>query len=248
MLIKHIAVTHFRGIKSLDWHVNGRLICLVGPGDSTKTTILDAIEFALAPRWYVPFPHPDPAVDLCLLPIGPLWNKAQKEDRMFFIRCLKKENIPSASQIADLDALEEILMVGYPIGIWDSTNNMPICRRGITATHPRLDYEGRKEFLIDVACFPGSSGSPVLLYNLGMRRDKRGNRVLGRRMFLLGVLYAGPQYTVEGEIKVVPIPTHTMPTPVSETRIPVNLGMVIKAERILELQTLLPQPSDNGKQ
>jgi hypothetical protein len=27
--------------------------CLIGPGDSTKTTILDAIEFALSPRWSV---------------------------------------------------------------------------------------------------------------------------------------------------------------------------------------------------
>ncbi len=59
MQIRHIAISRFRGIRSLDWHVDGRLLCLVGPGDSTKTTILDAIEFALAPRWYVPFSDAD---------------------------------------------------------------------------------------------------------------------------------------------------------------------------------------------
>ncbi|MHC4406055.1 MAG: ATP-dependent nuclease [Planctomycetota bacterium] len=59
MLIEHVAISRFRGIKALDWHVNGRLVCLVGPGDSTKTTILDAIEFVLAPRWYVPFSDAD---------------------------------------------------------------------------------------------------------------------------------------------------------------------------------------------
>lgn len=59
MHITHIAIENFRGIKSLDWHVNGWLICLIGPGDSTKTTILDAIELALAPRWNVPFSDAD---------------------------------------------------------------------------------------------------------------------------------------------------------------------------------------------
>lgn len=59
MLIKHIAIENFRGIKNLDWHVDGRMICLLGPGDSTKTTVIDAIELALAPRWNVPFSDAD---------------------------------------------------------------------------------------------------------------------------------------------------------------------------------------------
>lgn len=55
MLIRHLAIENFRGIKSLDWHLDSSLICLIGPGDSTKTTILDAIELALLPRWTAPF-------------------------------------------------------------------------------------------------------------------------------------------------------------------------------------------------
>jgi hypothetical protein len=35
--------------------VEGSTLCLVGPGDSTKTTILDAIEYALFPRWNLLF-------------------------------------------------------------------------------------------------------------------------------------------------------------------------------------------------
>ncbi len=31
----------------------------LGPGDSTKTTILDAVEFALSPRWNIPFDDSD---------------------------------------------------------------------------------------------------------------------------------------------------------------------------------------------
>ena len=59
MLICHLNIQNFRGIKKLDWHPNGRTICLIGPNDSTKTTILDAIEVALAPRVNVPFTDDD---------------------------------------------------------------------------------------------------------------------------------------------------------------------------------------------
>jgi len=51
MQLRHVKVCGFRGIKSLDWTVDGRTVGLIGPGDSTKTTILDAVEYALWPRW-----------------------------------------------------------------------------------------------------------------------------------------------------------------------------------------------------
>jgi len=59
MDVKHVKVRGFRGIRCLDWTVNGTVIGLVGPGDSTKTTILDAIEYALSPRWNLPISDSD---------------------------------------------------------------------------------------------------------------------------------------------------------------------------------------------
>ena len=50
MIIRHLKIENFRGIRSLDWHLSGRVLCLVGPNDSTKTSILDAIELVLLPR------------------------------------------------------------------------------------------------------------------------------------------------------------------------------------------------------
>jgi hypothetical protein len=185
-------------------------------------------------RW---IPHPKSEIDLCIMPIAPLFHKAQKQGKSFFHRQFDESLLPSQQLLTDLTALEEVLMVGYPVGLWDSTNNMPIFRRGITATHPNLDFEGREEFLIDAACFPGSSGSPVLLYDLGNYINRQGATVIGTRIALLGILYAGPQFTVEGEIKVLPIPTQMKPVPVS--RIPVNLGIVIKARQILEFKPVL---------
>ena len=49
MKIRLIKIDRFRGIRELEWRVGGSFVCLVGPGDSTKTTILDAVEFALSP-------------------------------------------------------------------------------------------------------------------------------------------------------------------------------------------------------
>jgi len=188
--------------------------------------------------------HPNRAVDLCVMPLAPLLRKAQKKNKQFFFRTLNEDLLPNQQLLAELTALEEILMIGYPVGIWDSVNNMPVFRRGITATHPNFDYEGREEFLIDVACFPGSSGSPVLLYNLGSYESRQGGTVIGTRISLLGILYAGPKYTIEGEIKVVPIPTQMTPVPVSN--IPINLGFVIKAKKLLDFKSMLIKATDGS--
>ena len=53
MYIKRLKINNFRGIKDLDKEFNNRLICLIGNSDSTKTTILDAIEYCLYPYWNI---------------------------------------------------------------------------------------------------------------------------------------------------------------------------------------------------
>ena len=55
MRINHIQIDNFRGIRHMEWSVRGSVVCLIGPGDSTKSTILDAIEYALSPHWNVSF-------------------------------------------------------------------------------------------------------------------------------------------------------------------------------------------------
>jgi hypothetical protein len=56
------------------------------------------------------------------------------------------------------------------------------------------------------------------------------------RIKLLGVLYAGPQHTVEGEIRVVLVPTQQKP--VSVSTIPNNLGIIIKSEQLLAFEEM----------
>lgn len=178
--------------------------------------------------------HPAADVDLCALPVAPVFRAADKQGIHLYYNSLSAQLIPDAEQLSGLNVLEDILMIGYPNGLWDKHNNMPILRRGATATHPCLDYEGRKEFLIDAACFPGSSGSPVFIYNPSGYTTHTGNTVLGApRVLLMGILYGGPQYMISGEFHPAPNVSPSQPAPF--LRIPNNLGLVLKASRILEL-------------
>mgnify|MGYP003631076686 CR=1 FL=1 len=48
--IRHICIENFRCIKKLSWYPHAGLNCLIGPGDSGKSTVLDAIDLCLGPR------------------------------------------------------------------------------------------------------------------------------------------------------------------------------------------------------
>lgn len=182
--------------------------------------------------------HPDPNVDLAIFPIAPLLHEAEQKGLSVYVMPLGDGLIPTRKMLDDLSGIEDITMIGYPNGIWDIRNNMPIVRRGITATSPKHDYNGLPIFVIDCACFPGSSGSPVLIFNQGGYTDAKGSTHLGgNRVILLGVLYAGPQHVAEGEIRTIEVPLQQVP--ISLSKIPNNLGFVVKTQKIIDFKAQL---------
>ncbi|HGJ9200363.1 TPA: ATP-dependent endonuclease [Pseudomonas aeruginosa] len=58
MQIRQLKVSNFRGISALDWTPGSPFCCLIGAGDSGKSTLLDAAEAALSSRWFS-FTEPD---------------------------------------------------------------------------------------------------------------------------------------------------------------------------------------------
>jgi hypothetical protein len=168
--------------------------------------------------------HPNPEVDLCALRVPDLKRLAGGELEALFYSPISVTGIVDAEEEARFPAILQVAMVGYPIGLWDAANNLPIIRRGTTATHPNVDFDGRPEVVIDMACFPGSSGSPVVYFD---------RAYFGSTQRFLGVLYGGPFFTDEGEIVVRDIPTRGKIVTVSHQM--VHLGYVIKAREVAEL-------------
>jgi hypothetical protein len=156
--------------------------------------------------------------------------------KSIFFMPIAEDLIPSQEVLERLIALEDVVMVGYPIGLWDSSNNFPILRRGITASHPAMNFQGKQQGVVDIACFPGSSGSPILILNEGGYATNEGF-IVGGRAHLLGVLYAGPVHSASGKIEVVEIPTRSIPVP--HTNIPIHLGYYVKASVLKSLKPIL---------
>lgn len=57
--IRKIEIDHFRGIQHVEWYPSAGLNCLIGPGDSGKSTILDAIDFCIGTRRNLVFTDAD---------------------------------------------------------------------------------------------------------------------------------------------------------------------------------------------
>lgn len=59
MKVRKLTVRNFRGIQKADWVLDASFVALVGPGDSTKTTLLDALGLVLSSRYNVSFTDAD---------------------------------------------------------------------------------------------------------------------------------------------------------------------------------------------
>ncbi|MBN2530468.1 MAG: AAA family ATPase [Deltaproteobacteria bacterium] len=57
--IRHLIIRNFRAIKEFMWYPNPGLNCLIGPGDSGKSTVLDAIDVVLGARRSITFNDAD---------------------------------------------------------------------------------------------------------------------------------------------------------------------------------------------
>jgi hypothetical protein len=165
-------------------------------------------------------PHPEADVDLCAVPISSVLAQAGQVEDLYYTY-ISKSSIPSADEQSRFPALMPISMIGYPTGLWDEQNNLPLLRIGTTASHPTIDFNGRAEVVIDMACFPGSSGSPVVFHDL---------KYFASAVRFLGVLYAGPTTTLEGEVILSKIPTKR-----ACVEGMMHLGYVIKGSKVLEL-------------
>ncbi|PFO12702.1 serine protease [Priestia megaterium] len=177
--------------------------------------------------------HPSEEVDLCAMAIAPFFLLAAKDKIKPYYKSLSLEQVMDETGLQNFSASQEIIVVGYPNGIWDEVNNLPIFRKGILGTLPSFNYQGKQEFLIDCAIYPGSSGSPVLALE-PLFNPKTMEMVTSIK--LLGVVYATYQHTAQGTLVIENIPANFV-----NTMVPNHLGLVLKSTRLLELNELIKE-------
>lgn len=185
-----------------------------------------------------------PTHDLCATFTKPLFDEVyRRTGKRVFCRINEENLICDEEHLKELDALESVLMVGYPRGLWDHLHNYPLFRKGFTASHPGYDFNERSIGVVDMACFQGSSGSPIFILDKNGYADKMGNQYWEKNRFiLLGVLFQGPTIDINGDISIVDIPTQQRA--IVQSRMMMNLGYYIKAYELLAFKPMLKKLID----
>lgn len=176
--------------------------------------------------------HPESDIDITVLPIGFAINQLKSEGREIYYTMINLDIFPTTDQINELDAIEEIIFVGYPQNLIDPVNLSPIVRRGITATSIHRDYNNKPIFLIDAPVYEGSSGSPVFIYNKGWVPKKLGGVKMGSRLHLLGIVAESFYYFEKGKVEKEKVSQKTQN--IVKVKTFFGIGVVYKSNKIME--------------
>lgn len=189
----------------------------------------ESVAFKLEDIQSIKLDHSKHNVDICAIPAIDLFNDNFELD----IAYLTQSDIRT-NEIKNLNFVEDVLMVGYPRGVIDNYNNLPVFRKGITATHPGIKFRNQKEFLVDMTITNGSSGSPVYLYNPNGYTDRLGNSYLGQERFLfLGINYA--DHIIKNKSNIYK-GDNIDNSSFGVSEIGINLGVIIHAEELLDFE------------
>jgi hypothetical protein len=169
-----------------------------------QTKSLEADEFSS-----VYSEHSDPDVDLACLNISII----SQPDQEIFYKNLYPDML-SDFQEPDFLPGKEVWFVGYPENRYDIAHNLPILRKGSIGSVPKVDFNGRKQMVIDAQVFPGSSGSPVFT-------------VLGGKYKLIGVVTE--TMTRHQQLQAIPVGVAAGVQQV------LGLGIILKATLVKEL-------------
>lgn len=177
--------------------------------------------------------HPTDDIDITVMNLSEVIERLRQAGTPAYFKNIVEELRPKQEDIEKfISPVEDVVFIGYPSGIWDTKNLMPVVRKGITATPYYIQFESSPIFLIDASVFPGSSGSPVFLYYAGSYSDKTGGLYAGSKAYFLGIVARVFQRTEEGEITVKDVPTSKIP--VAEVKQMIDLGIVFNDAAVVE--------------
>jgi len=152
--------------------------------------------------------HTDPSVDVSLVKVQDLITDriAKKDSQYLQYYAVSRENFAGENNI-EVQASDDIVVVGYPRGFYDEVNLFPIVKAGIVASRWGAHFGGKPFFLIDAKLFPGSSGSIVVSKPIDI--VVRGGQVFHapEKQFAFLGIYSGEPFregcTIEAEDLVI---------------------------------------------
>lgn len=159
--------------------------------------------------------HPDHDTDVFAFDVTDVMNLNPKIEKKW----VGYDSFAMQSKRDELDITvgEEVVTIGYPLGLRQGTTNFPLLRQGIIATrigYPILDKvrnpdgtlrdRNLRAFLIDGACIPGSSGSPVVLKPVIGRHVKNTIQLGSAPSVLLGIVAETKYAPVQVGQNVIP--------------------------------------------
>jgi hypothetical protein len=181
--------------------------------------------------------HPDKKIDLSILDLDIIENDAAQKGFPIFIRVISEGLIPNDSIWKTFTYLEDIVMVGYPNGIIDEQNNLPIFRTGVTASQPKLDVNNKPEFITDISTFGGSSGSPIFLRKKKIKlTNPEPNKISWNNteeFYFIGIHYKSEYFNQAlGKNESLSISDLDIESSPKTIKIPLNIGYAIKSSEL----------------
>lgn len=193
--------------------------------DDKNTGQLKTIRFPLFtkrndPIWISNKTYPD--ADVAIIPLLPLMYQDCKA------YCITEDWTKAPIKLRPTST---VTLVGYPYGYSDTVNALPIWKTGSIASEPKIDFDGKPLFVLDVSAFPGMSGSPAFAVSYGTYEMEQGGTSVGGVQKFLGI-YASMQ-VLEQKKFLEELKTGQKPgIVVSES---LQLGHVWKAQLIIDM-------------
>jgi len=109
------------------------------------------------------FSHPDESSNVAVTPFVPFIKHVENSGISIFFESLSDSSLCPQDTMDSLNVGSEVMYFGYPRNCWDGKYLLGAARQGALSLPYNLDYQGKRQVLVDTNVLQGSSGSPVFL-------------------------------------------------------------------------------------
>ena len=93
------------------------------------------------------------------------------------VEAFTPEHLPPSLEVVQIGT--PLLVVGYPLGFYDTVHALPVARQAIVASAFGVRFQGQGVFLTDARMHRGASGAPVVMRATANEGDPLPWRLLG---------------------------------------------------------------------